>query len=403
MIDKKKILVIAPLCLPITGAEAIVNAKLLSALSIDGRFEIDLISKVVKTGPYPRGANYKEFNISLNNLAQIEVDNVINYKTILGHLEAYFKFGTATKGSHWAPKALKVAEKWVKNNNYDYVLSKSFPSLLVAYYIKRKYGVKWVATWNDPFPDVKYPYPYGKGQDAHLNHMEQRMLDIMTKYPDVHIFPSDRLRRYMLSYLKVPIERTLVVPHVILPAKRQSKSVFDTLEMVHSGNLGRPRTPKYLLKALRVFLDKKPDAKIRLTIIGKIEKQDQDYISSLSLSNFVSCIEPVPYAESIKQLRKFNLSVIVEAPCQEGIFLPTKVADFMESEMPILALSPSKGTLNDLYNNKQIPYFAEVDDIEGIALEIDKIYNDFTTVGIRPSVSDKTFSYENIADIYFGI
>ena len=41
----KKILMIAPASYPVNGAEAIVNIKLLKALSDSGKFEIDLISK----------------------------------------------------------------------------------------------------------------------------------------------------------------------------------------------------------------------------------------------------------------------------------------------------------------------------------------------------------------------
>ena len=41
----KKILMIAPASYPVNGAEAIVNIKLLKALSDSGEFEIDLISK----------------------------------------------------------------------------------------------------------------------------------------------------------------------------------------------------------------------------------------------------------------------------------------------------------------------------------------------------------------------
>lgn len=41
----KRILFIAPASFPVTGAENIVNIKLLQALSKSGDFEIDLVSK----------------------------------------------------------------------------------------------------------------------------------------------------------------------------------------------------------------------------------------------------------------------------------------------------------------------------------------------------------------------
>lgn len=46
-IEMKRILFIAPASFPVTGAENIVNIKLLQALSKSGDFEIDLVSKRV--------------------------------------------------------------------------------------------------------------------------------------------------------------------------------------------------------------------------------------------------------------------------------------------------------------------------------------------------------------------
>ena len=68
----KHILVIAPASIPITGAEAICNVKLLRVLSENG-YKIDLISKRMKYTHYPEtnlaelGLNLKYFSL-LNQL-----------------------------------------------------------------------------------------------------------------------------------------------------------------------------------------------------------------------------------------------------------------------------------------------------------------------------------------------
>lgn len=400
---KKKILVIAPACLPITGAEAIVNAKLLSALSADGRFEIDLISKIIKTGPYPEEPDYDNFDINLNKSAQIEVDNSINFNTILGHIRSFIKFGVVTKGSHWAVAALPTIENWLKTEKYDYVLTKNYPSLLIGKYLKCKYGIKWISTWNDPFPTVKYPVPYSYGETAEVNFMDKRLIAIMNTYPDFHLFPCERLRSHMMKYLSIPIDKTLIVPHVAFPDKTPTRNTTNILRLIHSGNLGHPRNPQNLIYALNRFIENTPNAQIHLTFQGKIENSDLELVKSLNLEKYISIERPIPYSESKRILVNYDIAVIIEAECDEGIFLPTKVGDFMESEMPIFAISPQIGTLNDLHKSNYIPYFANNKSIEDIALQINRIYNDFTNGSIKPSLMNPKYLSKAISDQYFSI
>jgi uncharacterized membrane protein YeiH len=40
--------------------------------------------------------------------------------------------------------------------------------------------------------------------------------------------------------------------------------------------------------------------------------------------------------------------VVLEAPCNQGIFFPSKFVDFVQTGRPILAVSPVNGTLADI-------------------------------------------------------
>ena len=116
----KKILVIAPSSYPVLGPECIVNIKLLKTLTQTGEFEIDLISKKNKWSFYP-SKELSKYNVRLRSINIIEVDNVVNIKTIWGHVKSWFKFGVIFKGAHWACQALPIALKMCNNNNDDYI------------------------------------------------------------------------------------------------------------------------------------------------------------------------------------------------------------------------------------------------------------------------------------------
>ena len=397
----KKILLIAPSSYPINGAEAIVNIKLLRALTKSGNFIIDLVSKKHKWANY-KSEELSELGINLRSLNVVEVDNKINLRTIWQHLLCFLKFGVVYKGSHWAVSALPIVKRLLKENRYDYVLTKDSPSLLLGCYAKRKKKIKWVATWNDPYPINYYPHPYGKGWAFEGTWADHKQIRMMEKYVDVHIFPSKRILDYMMRYLKLDVNKTIVSPHVALSNEVQPLLCDNSkLRIIHSGNLKKPRDPKTFLTALARFTQLHTAAVIEVTILGVFDDEVNHYIKNLGLSDYIKIKEPVSYDKSLEELANHHVALIIEANCEEGIFMPTKVSDFVQCGKPVFAISPKQGVLNDLYNSNCISYFASVDDEDNIYDELVKLYDDFLRKDLFVTSSIPTpFTEEEIVSQY---
>ena len=121
-------------------------------------------------------------------------------------------------------------------------------------YLKKKYGVKWVANWNDPYPVCRFPKPYGKGPDAKLDIGYGRVYDKVKKMVDFHTFPSERLKEYMINSFKtVSSHNTMVIPHMaysrLLPSNRVNHD--KCLRIVSCGTVRHPRNPSLFIKALK--------------------------------------------------------------------------------------------------------------------------------------------------------
>ena len=392
----KHILVIAPASIPITGAEAICNVKLLRVLSENG-YKIDLISKKMKYTHYPE-TNFTELGLNLNSVNTIEVDNKMSLKVIWQHLCCLFIFGTVFKGAHWAYCVLKVAKELCKKNQYDAIITKNSPSELLGYYFKKKNGIKWIATWNDPYPTKKYPKPYGNGINTKLFILERPLLKKMEE-ADYHIFPNQRIRDYMSNYINIPAEKTRIIPHVVIP-REHIDTPHENLKIVHLGNVLPPRDATPFLKALKEFIKNKQDAKIEIAFIGQTPKSIKDYIKTTHLEKYVKVFPPVKYEESQEILGTYDIQLIVEAPCEEGIFLPTKVSDSMQLGKPIFTISPSIGVLNDLYKQGHISYFSSVKDEKEILAILEQVYNDFTNGKLKTFSLEKSYSPRTIFQQY---
>lgn len=389
----KRILFISPCSYPVVIAECIVNMKLLQALSNAGEFEIDLVSRDHPHKLYKVVEPLESFNVKLDKVHVETLERKINFKTIWLNLVTLFKFGFTFRGAHWAAQVLPLCEAWVKEKNYDYIVSKDYPSFLVASYLKKHYQLKWVATWNDPYPFQLFPEPYGHWPKAKLSWVDRQKIRIM-RQADTHIFPSDRLRDYMCEQLALPVSKTLIVPHVVVSPN--SLNLKDThLRLLVSGNMKKPRDLTLFLRALHQFYTLNPEAEMRVDILGLVEEEVPGLIQELGLSTYVKVLPSVSYNESLEIAKKHQVCILIEAPMAEGIYLPTKVSDFMQNGNVIFAISPSEGVLNDIYKEGYIGYFADNTQQEMILEQLNKLYQDYRAgviqdkAKVKPEYLDK--------------
>ena len=109
-----------------------------------------------------------------------------------------------------------------------------------------------------------------------------------------------------------------------------------------------PRDPKTFLCAVASFFHKYPDAKMKIDFLG-INRTVSDLVNELRLKDIVSEYPAMPYNDSLGMVKQYHVAVVLEAACEEGIFLPTKVGDYMQCGLNIWSISPSQGELHDLY------------------------------------------------------
>jgi glycosyltransferase involved in cell wall biosynthesis len=394
----KKILFIAPSSFPVNSPEAIVNIKLLELLSSND-YQIDLISKKIKWSNYPSTQSLEDLDVKINRNIVVEVDNKLTLKTLFQHLCIYFLFGTVFKGAHWAYEVIFNNRSFFKDEKYDYVITKDTPSFLIGYYLKKKYGLKWISTWNDPYPPLKYPVPYGSGLNAKMPFYNKGTIRIMD-FADKHIFPNERLRNYMLNYLDPDKTKTIIIPHLAYEPILGKTKNEKKLRLIHSGNVRSPRDPKIVVQAFTKFVADTNANDIDLDFIGIFDNELIELVKSVDCESQINLLPPVEYKQSLELLKEYDLALIIEAPCEEGIFLPTKVGDYMSHKTPIFSISPSIGVLNDLYVENYVQYFADISNEDDIYEEFKKIYSDYKSDQLKNSRFNDTYGKEYILKLY---
>ena len=416
----KRILFVAPHSFPIKSSESICNSKVAYILAEAG-YIVDVFSCSDKS-TYPADVEYNErlSNSKNLNIYTIRPKYIISrkdklYKIIINILYNFWIFlttGYFYNGISIPYMLLKTILKHIDKHSvkYDVILTRGFNTDLVGITLVKKYGIKWIANWNDPFPNKRFPAPYGDGYNARLPYFEYKVIRDIQKYASLHTFPNNRLRDYMLKcFPNISVENTLVIPHMALSTLSMSnyKGTDNRLKIVHCGYLKSPRNPELFIRALAQVKSypKYKDLNFTFYIVGSYDNNVKQLIHSLKLESNIEIINNLSYKDSMDFISKCNVSLIIEAQCEEGIYLPTKVVDAIQCKLPILCISPNVGVLNDMINKYSIGYFADNTSIEQITKVIDTVFSDFLSDKLpKINVSSIPEIFEmNIAEQYRSI
>lgn len=378
-----RILFLAPYSIPVNNPEAICNAKLIKALC-DANHELFVISKN-NNHAYAPDEISSIFDSRVKYLKTIYLKNVISLKTIAGHVQILLKTGIVYKGAHWAYFAIKEGEKLIKENRIDLIMSRTPSSEIAAQYLTKKYGIPWIANWNDPYPDSRYPKPYGNGPDGKISFLQKKIFKRISSFALVHTFPSIRLADYMSQYME--FKKVVIIPHICIDDfyKHSIKERNNYLRVIHSGNISYPRSPEKLFAALRRFKGNHPNVHFEISFIGKQDRTFKETIKKYGLEENISILSPSSYIVNLQLMENFDMALLVEAEMEEGIYLPTKVGDYMQSRLPIWSLSPKVGIMNDLFLEGKIDYFSDNSCVDAIYKSFEEINNLYlTNKGILP-------------------
>jgi glycosyltransferase involved in cell wall biosynthesis len=236
---------------------------------------------------------------------------------------------------------------------FDLIISRSLPhhAHLAGYWAAAALRSPWVAMINDPWDFSPFVRVYAERQSWTPTLNWRIWWRRVVASADRLCFPCRRLRDFCLqgSARKSGIS---IVPHVG-GIGRSSHRVDDFL-IVHAGKLGvnepTGRSALALLEGLKAMFQMRPIAKprTRLLLLGPEDPTTTAHVASLGLTENVVCTGLVSYEKSLEYIAQATLCVLVEADIKEGVFLPSKLCDYLASRKPLLALSPDVGTVADL-------------------------------------------------------
>jgi len=268
-----------------------------------------------------------------------------------------------------------VAQKAAELETFDVLHSRLNPAVshLAALAILRKVDLPWCAYFSDPWPHHLYPKPYRFTVGPLSRRRLELSLDTMLRRADSLIFPSDRLRDWILSGRREWLRaKAFVAPHLGEPGKPDGER-NGVFRLRHAGFLMKERRIGPLLAALERFLVTRPDARVRFEFAGRYSVKELPAVPS-TLSGSVSFEPAMPPDAARAWMAGADVALLVEANLEEGIFFPSKLADYLAGGRPILALSPRCGVVADLLVSGG-GILAEPEDVAGIVAGLERLHD----------------------------
>jgi glycosyltransferase involved in cell wall biosynthesis len=202
--------------------------------------------------------------------------------------------------------------------------------------IKRATGMPWIAHFSDPWADNPFRRGVIKGW---LNNIMERQVIVEA---DRLVFTSQETVELVMSKYPAPWgDKAVVIPHAYDPSRYiKAPTKCDGFSLRYVGNFYGTRTPESLIHALMKLYEDDPEILrgVSLELIGNTESRVK--IPHELPPGLLSVCPPVDYCTSLDLMQSADLLLVIDAPFERSVFLPSKLIDYIGAARPILAITP---------------------------------------------------------------
>jgi len=239
----------------------------------------------------------------------------------------------------WAMRAAAQAIKqsWVSLDDLLVTFGEPMSVHLAGLRLKRTIGMPWVAHFSDPWADnphrrIPVLRQLNKGLEAKVVNAADRL-----------IFTSEEtFDLIMRKYPPGMAAKGRVVSHSFDPRMYGSApDGHDGIVVRHLGNFYGRRKPDPLIKAVQQLYREQPHSLqgVRIEFVGGIRRVPASLLSALPPA-LIRFLPPVDYKTSLTLMKSADLLVVIDAPFEQSVFLPSKLIEYIGAQRPLFAITP---------------------------------------------------------------
>lgn len=295
----------------------------------------------------------------------------------------------------WLPFATRKALQVIKKEHVSAIFAMAPPwtDLLAGQRLKKLTEIPLVIWLGDPWTDNPYRLY------RHLSRYEQEVqLEEGVFRSADHIVLAEYFLDNLVQRYPFIRNKASVIPHgydaedfslATALLQQESAEVKDKFLIVYTGSFYGKHSPYPLLAGLSELLHEHPNIKERLEVrlVGNMTKEILRKIGQDSrLSLILKYDGVVPHPVSVKYLLEADVLLLVTHPAQKYA-LTTKLAEYLGSGKPILALVPLDSVAAKLINQTNSGIVVDPEDTQAIKQALLDLYELWQKKGLQFAVN----------------
>ena len=363
----RRVFVLTVHYLPIAGSQSTRVAKLLKYLPMHGWIPTIVSASadpIFGADPSLRAEIPSDATVVRVGTSQNPVGKLLATARVPDHISA------------WTPEAIRIALTLLRKKNHDVLASFSFPpsSHVAGLGVHLRTSLPWLADFSDPWMNNPYAGRTPRWRQLVGAYLQSAVLSHARRIG----FTTAEFRDYVDRSNRDIRRKTVLLPNSAegrefesIPLKRRENESFV---VAHVGSLYGLRQPTKLLEAFSHFTQNHPKARAKLRLVGTWRPLRADVRKARDEIANVEIIGAVPRALALEYMLAADVLALIDpSPFEPGIFLPTKLIEYMMSGRPILALSV-RGPVWDLVAKYDAGIAVRFDDVDQIANALETLY-----------------------------
>jgi glycosyltransferase involved in cell wall biosynthesis len=254
---------------------------------------------------------------------------------------------------NWRRRAERALREELARDRYDALVTFAQPWVdhLIGLRIKKTApSLPWIAHFSDPWFDS----PYLHFADARNKRLVRRQEQRVIEAADTVVFVTRQTADLVMAkYPTAWRSKVSVVGHGydedILQLLRPTRPNPDKFRVVHTGSFYGNRGPQVVLDALsELSLDPAIRRQLAVDFIGYLGAESVSLAENNKLNDIVRFHGRKGYVESLQAAVDAHLLLLIDAPAENSVFLPSKIADYVLLRRPILGITPETGASAEL-------------------------------------------------------
>ncbi len=257
----------------------------------------------------------------------------------------------------WLLSSVPAGKRWLQRNGPAVIYSRATKhvSNVAGWMLKKATGLPWIAHFSDPWQAALYLNPF---QTWIAEWLESRIF----RDADAIVIVNGNLTGAFATLHPEARGKIHVIPHGYEaldhpPAPSQNVGKRP-LEAIHAGSfIPRTREPDILFKGLALLNQRLPlKGLLKLTCVGADTTRYQPMADELGVNDFVSLRDSIPFKECQDMVEGSDLLLVLDTPDSGGIYLPTKLIEYLPFEKPVLGVAEKGSAVHRVLEHCHLHY-----------------------------------------------